>query len=354
MNLHKAKGLEAKIVFLASPRGETDRPPTVHVNRRGRDALGHLLFMGRKGRYPGSRKIVAQPIGWKAFSEEEARFAAAEAERLLYVAATRACDMLVVSRYTGKIDLSPWAGLELGLQDARELDAPQMDRPGREVMADDADDLSRIVQDCRRRLEAARGRSYDQTTVTAETKGEDSRTAPVREGSAQLTGGKARRRGTATHAVLEQIALGAPREDLEILCRNALTQEEDDEPAGPEIEELKNHVTAVLDSDFWERAEKAGKRLVEVPFADVIEKNGLTTVLRGDIDLLFLEEDGWVVADYKTDSISEDGLPEAVDRYREQVHRYARAWSRITNERVKTCCLFFTSLKKEQDIGPPG
>jgi ATP-dependent helicase/nuclease subunit A len=81
--------------------------------------------------------------------------------------------------------------------------------------------------------------------------------------------------------------------------------------------------------------------------------DGIPSLIRGDIDLLFREEDGWVLADYKTDRITVDDLAETVERYRDQVLRYALAWRKITGERVKECCLFFTALKRAETIDLP-
>ena len=44
MNLHKAKGLEAPVVWLANPAGVGDFEPDKHVRRTGATPLGHFRF----------------------------------------------------------------------------------------------------------------------------------------------------------------------------------------------------------------------------------------------------------------------------------------------------------------------
>lgn len=58
--------------------------------------------------------------------------------------------------------------------------------------------------------------------------------------------------------------------------------------------------------------------------------------LEGVIDLVFREEDGWVVVvDYKTDRGDAPDFDERVKRYRNQVGADAQAWNRITGEDTK-------------------
>jgi ATP-dependent helicase/nuclease subunit A len=77
--------------------------------------------------------------------------------------------------------------------------------------------------------------------------------------------------------------------------------------------------------------------------------------LSGAIDLAFREDEGWVIADYKTDrlpaalsgereEVREKALEMLVARYRPQVRLYTRFWTRTTGEPVKESGLYFTAL----------
>lgn len=66
-------------------------------------------------------------------------------------------------------------------------------------------------------------------------------------------------------------------------------------------------------------------------------------VMEGVIDLAFLEKDGWVIADYKTDVGTDPDFARRRAGYRRQVELYAEAWSRLTGADVKERVLFFTT-----------
>ena len=92
MNLHKAKGLEGRIVFLA---------PGVHkvlrVSRHLQDGKAWLCLSARLDGPDGSHSsVTATPPQWQDRLLEETALDNAERLRLLYVAATRAEELLIV------------------------------------------------------------------------------------------------------------------------------------------------------------------------------------------------------------------------------------------------------------------
>jgi ATP-dependent helicase/nuclease subunit A len=60
------------------------------------------------------------------------------------------------------------------------------------------------------------------------------------------------------------------------------------------------------------------------------------------MDLVFLEEDGWVIVDYKTDRVAKDRINALADLYSPQVASYAAAWKQITGQPVSETGLYFT------------
>ena len=60
-------------------------------------------------------------------------------------------------------------------------------------------------------------------------------------------------------------------------------------------------------------------------------------ILQGVLDCCFLEKDGWVLIDYKTDRIAPDMI---ALRYRSQLRWYMRALRDITGQPVKAACLY--------------
>jgi ATP-dependent helicase/nuclease subunit A len=97
MNLHKPKGLEANVVFLADPGGGLNPWVDVHIERTGLKAQGWLKIV-RKSEGSFAAITLGEHVGWPAYETAELPYLQAEEDRLLYVAATRAREMLIVSR----------------------------------------------------------------------------------------------------------------------------------------------------------------------------------------------------------------------------------------------------------------
>ena len=364
MNLHKAKGLEAPVVFLADPTGAMEHEPTEHVDRTGDRCLGHFLI-GKSGTY--GFEVIAQPPGWADRSEEEKRYQLAEEERLLYVAATRARDLLVISRYAGKPEISPWCRLEGALADAPELE--ELEEPGEAALAAESPpgesppgesspgealpglpaadvlggELERDMATSATLLRAAARPGFSRLAVTDLTKAHGD-APPWQEG------GRGMSWGSTVHRLLEAAGRGLSPEGLKALAPIILAEEgrpEDDLPS------LLDLVRGVQASPLWERVRRAERRQFEVPFAVRAAPGelGLASeaaadtpiVLRGVVDLAFREPDGWVLVDYKTDRVEDGALDRFVAFYAPQVQCYADYWTRITGEPVKARLLFFVA-----------
>ena len=83
------------------PRGSDRRRPSASASgsTAGRNPPSGTGGSSRERDDVGSRSSIARPRGWDAMCEIEEEFEEAEKIRLLYVAATRAADMLVVSTW---------------------------------------------------------------------------------------------------------------------------------------------------------------------------------------------------------------------------------------------------------------
>lgn len=167
MNLHKAKGLEAPVVFLACPCGEFDHDATQYIDRSSNPATGHFTIFKKESAYQS--KVIAQPPGWDKMSEREREFASAEKDRLLYVAATRPKQMLVISLYPEQPDKCPWTPLVEGLHELRELQVPDFVRAAKTELTD-GPDLSSVRDARRHRLQLIGLLTYSLLSVTYQTK----------------------------------------------------------------------------------------------------------------------------------------------------------------------------------------
>lgn len=100
-------------------------------------------------------------------------------------------------------------------------------------------------------------------------------------------------------------------------------------------------------------AKERGALYKEQPFVLGVEANELSgqypkeelVLIQGVIDVFFYEEDGIVLADYKTDRVENE--MQLADRYRAQVDYYQRALEQITGKKVKERYLYSFCLQKE-------
>ncbi|GAH53981.1 unnamed protein product, partial [marine sediment metagenome] len=126
MNLHKAKGLESPVVFLAIPYNTTTHEPTYYIKRTGQEPFGHFLVYRSNAYNKGKGKRLAQPKNWEDYCQLEASYNEAEDIRLLYVAATRAKNLLVISSLDHKSNKSnPWLPLLKNITEEMNIIVPE-------------------------------------------------------------------------------------------------------------------------------------------------------------------------------------------------------------------------------------
>jgi ATP-dependent helicase/nuclease subunit A len=113
-------------------------------------------------------------------------------------------------------------------------------------------------------------------------------------------------------------------------------------------EKLEAVVRQCLDHPLMERVRKAKRLFREVPFSVSLGEN----LVEGKIDLLFEEEGGWVIVDYKTDDVSGEALEQRFQPYREQGLWYARAIREAAGCEVKEVSLFFVRSGEIRSIQP--
>lgn len=336
MNLHRAKGLEAPVVFLSDPSGKVDRDPVIHIDRRGDRSRGYLAIREKRGEY--SSRLIAHHGEWEQFKSEERKFVEAERTRLLYVGATRAGSMLVVTSREKGNHRNPWDFRRASLEEGTALTdpGPRVAPPGEEIPVKGSD-VSRALENIEDRWRKVLRPSYllDAMKKTDISPSELYRTRSRGEHGTEW--------GTVIHFLLER-ALRDTRPPLEPMARRALEEQGlDPALAG----EALRTVAAVMASELWKRAQSSPRFLVEVPVEITGAGEGKgdpPKILRGVIDLLFRVDGGWAVVDYKTDIVGPGNLDELADRYGPQVRGYADAWERITGEKVVEKGLFFTAL----------
>ena len=368
MNLHQAKGLEADVIVLADPFPPGRHDITFHCARsRDGRAVGYLRISEPSAMWYRPSVPLAHPRDWKKYEDRERRFEKAEKVRLLYVAATRAKNQLAVTRWRSpKKKDSVWGFLgpaSAKLGEVREL--PRKHPPSRgEVELSPEEAMNRVERAARALRDAARptyeGRqateiAMEEAEVAANDGGPPA--GGYEEPSLFADASEPHRGkvwGLAVHSLLATAAEGAGfgsdeddeareealEEEAETLLEaNGLLARFGDEL----IEELCHEVSAVLESRLWERVRASRQVLAEAAFeVPRPGSRGVPEIVHGSVDLAFLEDDGWVLVDYKSDDRRTDGFARRAGKYRRQLELYADAWERASGEPVRERMLYFT------------
>jgi ATP-dependent exoDNAse (exonuclease V) beta subunit len=341
--VHGAKGLEFPVVVLS---GMTTQ---LAARRRG----AQVIFRPDR---PWAVHLK-QDLETTEFSELlpiEEQMDREERLRLLYVAATRARDHLIVSvhrkasnakeptaaelLYRARLqpsvvlDIAPSAHPDDSAErSAPELEAGSEDLPSLEEWRREHDaalaSASRPVAVSATRLaEEAAGRARAELLTGMEKDPRDIDLPPWQKGRYGSAIGRA------VHGVLQVIDIPAGdglREAceaqavaegvlgkegvIENLCRSAL--------ASPLVQRASTR-------PYWREV------YVGIPFDD--------GMLEGYVDLLYRDDDGLVIVDYKTDALAtEADIPAKVERYRPQLEAYERAAETATGEHVSRSLLLF-------------
>ena len=332
LSVHKAKGLESPVVAVFDTADNFMAGSSViPLFDEGTVAIGF-----RKG---------CQPPQWDALVKREEKRAWAEARRLLYVAATRARDLLVLPQPPGSAEFgSFWKDLWQALPprsdaDVRVVDAATLPAPEGEASrahlrllraSDDGDAVAARWETERRTLiEEASYRPYVPTKATA--LGEE---PPVhRAGS-----GLGRDFGAFVHKLLEWIPFEGL--DPEATSRLAHALAPSYRLSDREADRATLHVLRVLAMPLVERARRARRVWREIPLFFPEEGK----LVEGVVDLVFEEDDGLVVADYKTEALAPGEEAARADRHATQLRAYHRGLRDALGMVVKERFVIFTSV----------
>lgn len=339
LNVHQAKGLEARVVFLADPLPGTNRREIkAHVDRSGESPI---LYLPVRKHFAYQAKRLAEPGGWDEALKIEERFDAAEKNRLLYVAVTRAKELLIVSRYAGKEDAGVWQPLYQSLSHVPALVdvSGSGDVQRKEVSLGAAYWQERFLE-ARSRIAAAKERSDRRQTVS-----ELSEIGSEEDAfSDEWSNGRGRGYGRAIHRLFEfavrRRASDPDAADEERLVKR-LVQEEIHGSGTTRVDASQSalaHLASFRRSRIWGELIASETVLTEVPFSAYNESDSGAEVLSGVIDLVYRIGGAWKIVDYKTDGGDEDSL---VHRHCDQVRTYSKQWQELTGEPVQESGLWW-------------
>lgn len=343
MNLHQAKGLQGKIVFLADPydTSYTRYGAEFHVSRTSDKPF--LALPITKPRGPYQREVVAEPVGWEDAEAEETRFLQGEELRLLYVAATRAENLLVVSTYEEKPDHGPWSPLYPHIENVPELayddhlshstpETPSLEMPSVELEREQREQF----------WKAMKKESFEVAQVTDDR----SDITYTEEGRPAAPAGKGAAYGTVIHQIFDDaINMRLPADPTPYVIH--LLNE-----AGTDVEFLPHALYTLQhfrNSEIWREIQASETVYTEVPFAVSQAANNPSPdeIIRGVIDLVYRLPRGWKIVDYKTNAVKTDEDVQALcEQTTDQVNTYARHWENFTGDTVVAKGLWLTERRE--------
>lgn len=342
MNIHKAKGLEAPIVFLAHPAKSVNPESFLnqHIKREDHSSKGYFTFSVDNG---FQSREIAVPLQWTSYKAEELLYLTEEELRIVYVAATRAEKALIISS-SGNNKKNPWEIL-FGMENIGELEIPELEGWGTKpdsLVVTFSDYQAKTVSKLAW-LDQSKEKTYDHWTPT---KDKDYSELVIERESG---GGKDW--GTLIHDVFEKAVQGYDVSDyIKIsLDKVGLPQEK----AAEVLSYLKNLKASAL----WDELQTAEDVMTEVPFTLKAEHGSklyslITTkpddkhpiFVKGVIDLIYKKNGVWTIIDYKTDRAKqEEDYQKLQDFYQSQLEFYRQAWEEMTGETVNHQGLYFLS-----------
>jgi ATP-dependent exoDNAse (exonuclease V) beta subunit len=338
LTIHKAKGLEAPIVCLHDTADNyVSAVDAIPLWGEGKIAIGF-----REG---------CQPPGWAVLRKRDEAKAWAEARRLLYVACTRARDLLVIPRPSADaqvgafwkelIDRVPIAGSD----DVRVVEAESLEPRADEPVelrslaeAEGGDALAERWQEVRtERIQGAAARPYRSISVSEAVArpAEDGEPAPFLERPAPSRGLDF---GRLVHRLLERTALldeGAP--DLRPIALALAPLFGLDASAGDAAAEAAVRARA---QPVLTRARRATRVWRELP---VWLPEG-EEMIEGIVDLAFEEDGQLVIVDYKTDRVTREEAVDQAARHAAQLRLYGRGLTLALGLPVRERLVLFTAI----------
>ena len=295
LTMHKAKGLEFPVVVLADLAGKSSDS-------------GASLVTNRVSQTFELRFASCKTAGFKAGHDEQAVRDEAEEIRLLYVAATRARQRLIVPWFANKgerLDLLA-RGFQPVASELVEVCDDGATGPVVNGIDHRRDALAADLLARRQAWQAERAALLARAVVPA-----------VRVSPSKLAHEAEPRRE-------EQVGgVRAAAMDLGVVVHEAL--ERMDATDLPDA--ARELVERALQSELFKRVAQADEVYRELPF--------VAGTMEGKIDLLFREGDRWVLVDYKTDAQSD------AERYRTQMQAYVTALRQVAGIDVAEQWLFF-------------
>jgi ATP-dependent helicase/nuclease subunit A len=335
MNLHKAKGLEAEVVILASPTDSELWDPTIHIDRSDTgEPIGGLVIFPEEGAGGGDPIAIAHPPGWSEMQAKEMEFASAERSRLLYVAVTRAKRELVVARCARTNNSGPvpdrciWSPLAETLTRLGAAFEPVVTHaPGRRKLDRDPLSIAAATAESKERIQRASLASMRTETVT-----ESAKQQRAEQQAYDLPkGGAGAAWGRAVHRVIEGMGRARTGEGLRAYIRAVGI---DEGLGASQCDALLALAEKVSQSTAWKELFADGVPQFELSIMRCVQDENGLLLTEGVIDAAVARRSGWSIVDWKSDAVDDAEWREREEQYARQVAKYAEIISALTGQQV--------------------
>lgn len=331
--IHSAKGLEFPVVILADAGTTRVGPPAPSVLWRSDSGISMTLERDVSEIDEPREK----PALYNLLKEIEDREDAAESKRLLYVAATRAADLLVVSGVEPSGETPTWltefldnvAGTDIEVHNPMpvDLEAMRHNSPAQPFTVPTPADEQLPDADLLGKRGAIPIRSS--TPATALEHGDGAGFFGRPDPLALI-------RGTLAHAAIEEWFRDDTRPDLRDLAQRIGARLTDEDMADVEAD-LNAMLDDFNDSDLAAMLRDTATRThFELPFS--WEWGGVA--VHGSIDLAYEFGGEWNVVDFKTDRVEKGRERERAAAYLTQLGVYAGAIEAATGQRPRAGLMF--------------
>lgn len=342
MTVHGAKGLEFPVVFVPNleydwtSAGPRNRPPVLAFNPN------NLVC-----KVPDENGELTEPFSFQLAKDMEARRQHAESRRLLYVACTRAADLLVLSGWDTRKKSSWLMELADALAQAKEkeLEDPQLQPPTVPLFADAAPVIQEHWHECDltdyrnlRQVEAAPRSPAPPEPLDSEADiAIDLRLAQEPAVADSLTihakaaasdsvlpeSPKQQQRGNLAHEVLGQWHRWFPMSEDDLMHFVVSRLPDHSLLETVDAKDIHQYLLRLRELPFSKRINAAQRLVTEMPMS--VAMAGEVHNLR--LDLLFQDDRGaWHIVDWKTGNWSR--RPDAARKtFRKQMDEYTRAFA---------------------------
>ena len=355
-NLHKVKGLEAPIVILAKSGVNYNPYASIRIEYKNDPITNRTLSEGYicSIKDPNSDRVMAiETDSIPEIRNKEVKSLKKEVNRLVYVAATRARNVLIVNdKYQKKGD---------------KIDSYPSSNQWKYLLPHCKDDIFNVIANnptpiIKKEIEKQADDLYAEVKLTKLSskqsyeikKPSDIKIAPKTiEQPAyeeEKTSDKSKLLGTIVHRLLEMIIMSNNKLTKDKLINSIIGEYLIDE-SDNKVKEYKNILESVFDvmnnggypqnndapQDILNEILNAQAKYSEIPFAYKDEKG---VIWNGVIDLLYVKDDKAYIIDWKTNKDDSD-----LDKhYQDQLNAYKTAVNKILGIEVESAIIYHINL----------